>query len=340
MRALKLGAIAVVLAIVVALFALLIPNTLNSPDEDAPTVADAAHASRAVISPNPKSSWRAHHSGMCCALPRAGGGYRVWLTGRETADGPFVIGWLDVDQDFNVVDEAKEPCLRPDPRDTKGVLMPCVVDVGDHHRMYFTGHLPGLAFSRDGGKTWEKHPERILKTDSVDTVSLGTNCVVRDGETWRTFYTAVQPRGPGKDFRDDRSFIRFAESSDGIHWTKPPNNLAIDAEPEGTSARPSVWKEGERWLMLFSTAAKMTRDFPGRQYRIHVADSDDGKVFHDRGQVLGPSRSPGTFDSERVSYPWSLPDDRGRYLYSGDDFGRTGIGLARLTIPRRRKGAP
>jgi hypothetical protein len=332
---LKLATAAVVVVGIVAfLAAMLRPGSLNKTDDATDTHESSGTTRRLVIAPNAQSSWRKHHSGMCSALPRREGGYRVWLTGREQPDGPFVIGWVDLDDRFRVVDESTEPCLRPESKDAKGVLMPCVVESSDQLRMYFTGHLPGVAFSRDAGKTWTIQPERILKQDSVDPVSLGTNCVVKDGDTWRTFYTSVQPKGPGKGFRDDRFLIRYAESADGLSWTKPANNLSLDADPEGTSARPNVWQDGARWLMLYSRAPKMTRDNPGRQYRIHIAESSDGKTFHDLGEVLGPSSRKGDFDDERVAYAWSLPDDRSLFLYSGNDFGRTGIGLAKLHVPR------
>lgn len=319
------------------LFCLLLMNcaAAGEPPTDA---GDAKSPSRrlAFIPPNPKSSWRAVQSGMCSALPLPGGGYRIWVTGREPTKRPMVIGWMDVDANFKVIDESAEPCLRPEPVDKAGVLMPCVVDAGNGElRMYFTGYRPGLAFSRDFGKTWTKHPDRILEVDDVDPVSLGTNCVVRDGEIWRTFYTAVQPPRYAGELKIDRFLIRYAESSDGLKWTKPKENLALDADPFGTSARPDVWRDGARWLMLYSRAPAVSPEFPVRRYRLRLAESADGRAFRDVVPVLDPTNRAEDFDSMSCEYGWTLPDDRSRFLYSGNGFGRSGLGVARLIDPIR-----
>jgi hypothetical protein len=179
-----------------------------------------------------------------------------------------------------------------------------------------------LAISHDGGRSWQKHPQRTLALDDIDRVQIGTQCVVRDSETWRMFYTSIQ--------EGDRYLIRYAESADGIVWKKPGENLAIDADSKGTSSRPCVWKQDNRWLMLYSRAPGLAGGDDERKYRIHLARSHDGRRFVDVGEVLGPTHRLGDFDAESTAYAWSLPDDRARFLYSGDGFGRTGIGLGTL----------
>lgn len=319
-----------VCALVVALN-VTVRTFLRVDDYEKPDVLERPPDQRvAFIPPNPRSIWRSLHSGMCSALPLKEGGYRVWVTGRIEGQ-PLSIGWVDLDRDYRVTAECSEPCIVAEKEDwvsrpAAGVFMPCVVDCVDHLRMYFAASGgPGLAFSHDGGKSWEKLPRRLLQLDAIDQVGIGTTCVVRDGPTWRLFYTTIQP--------GNRYFIRYAESADGIEWKKPANNLALDADPEGSCSRPNVWNDGLRWLMLYSRAPALALTGGVRQYRIHLAESLDAKTFREIGLVLGPTGRSGDFDSQTVEYGWSFPDDHTLFLYSGDDTGRTGFGVARLFIP-------
>ena len=58
--------------------------------------------------------------------------------------------------------------------------------------------------------------------------------VIKDGDTFRMYYRGAQPPGQThKDFRGYRYAVCYAESRDGIHWTKP--GLGI-VELEGSKA--------------------------------------------------------------------------------------------------------
>lgn len=284
---------------------------------------------RQIIEPRPQS-WRADHSGMCCSTLNRNG-HRIWLTGKAPGSPLWQIGWVDVDWKFRVVAESPDAVLKADPSGfaVRGCLMPCVVKHGKELRMYHVGvgaerypfdlnHRPMLAISRDGGNTWERQPKPLLELESGEE-SIGTHHVWCESDGWRMVYTSVQGIPPNR-----RYVLRFADSIDGLHWVNPANNIALDI-PDRTCGRPCVWKDGDRYLMTFSFSGG------GVKYRIRYARSDDGQHFHDCGQILDVNQSG--WDSEMVEYAWVLPGQR-QFLYSGNQWGAAGIGVAPLLIPK------
>lgn len=284
-------------------------------------------ARRQIIAPK-LGGWRSDHCGMCCAIP-ARDGYRVYLTGKAYQSSLWQIGWVDVDRDFGIVAESDDAVLKANPlgHDVRGCLMPMVVDCGDHLRMHYVGvgaarykddlnHRPMLAISRDGGATWERNPAPLLQLDPGED-SIGTHHVWQETDGWHMIYTSVVAPPPNR-----RYVLRFAESNDGLTWHKPANNIALDI-PDRTCGRPCVWKDGDLYRMTFCFSGG------GVKYRVRCAESRDGQHFEDCGQVL--DISPTGWDSEMVTYAWVLPD-RKRMLYSGNEWGRTGIGIAPLHI--------
>ena len=304
----------------------------------AATIPDDPEIPRLRIAfPKADSNWRSSFCGMCCAIPR-GEGTRVFATGR-TANGS-VIGWMDFDADWNRVGESPGAGLvpgQPGTHDCESVLMPCVVNCDDHLRMYYGAHgggrFPGpstcigLAFSDDGGATWRKHPMPILSRDDTDPDGSSTPFVVRvAADDWRMFYTSIR-RYPNDTFRGQS---RFAISRDGISWSKPANNVAMDRDGKSTCSRPCVWKDRELWRMVYSFAQAKTETAEGKHYHARMATSIDGLHFIDAVELLAPSESG--FDSQMVAYAFPIPE-RGIFLYSGNGFGAGGIGLAKLNLP-------
>lgn len=66
-------------------------------------------------------------------------------------------------------------------------------------------------------------------------------------------------------------------------------------------------------------------------YRIGYAESADGREWMRRDEDAGIDVSPEGWDSEMIAYPFVFDHDGSRYmLYSGNGFGRDGMGLAVL----------
>jgi hypothetical protein len=285
-----------------------------------------------LLAPDQGKKWRAVHAGMCCALPWDDG-FRVWYTGREGGNNPYQIYRADFDDNWNVIGEDSEPAIPANGEfDRAGAFMPCVVEVDGHLRMYYAAHKEGefpgpgssamFAESFDGGITWIKQGH-TLTAEGDDDHGVGTHCVFRDDEKWRMIYTHVEGVRPKM-----RYFMKYAVSDDGKRWHRPLDNTAIDFDG-GTSARPCVWWEGDRWLMVYTHNEKY-RPESGRgpkTYRIRWADSQDGMRFADRGELLDISERG--WDSQMVCYGWAVPD-RGLMFYTGNEWGKGGFGVVKL----------
>lgn len=284
-----------------------------------------------ILAPHLSYPWRSGHCGMACGLP-LGDGCRVWYTGN--LPGGFQICRADFDKDWNMVPGSDAPCLgvgRPGEFDAAAVFMPCVIEAEGQLRMYYAAHekggfpgpasSTGLAVSLDGGATWAKAGQ-ILTATGPDSGGVGTHCVFEAGGRWQMIYTRVVGTRP--PVGGMRYVLCHAESQDGIHWTREPRNISLDHDG-GTSARPSVWKAGGRFFMLYTHNAKAGRG--PATYRIRLAESADGQHFEDRGQFLDVAKSG--WDSQMVCYPWVIPA-RGVFLYTGNEFGKGGIGVAKL----------
>jgi len=118
-----------------------------------------------------------------------------------------------------------------------------------------------------------------------------------------------------------RHLIKYAESNDGINWTRG-NAIAIDfcGPQEYAICKPCVIKHDNVYQMWFCAR--------GSAYRIYCAKSSDGISWRREAEpVLQVSESG--WDSEMVEYPFVFEHESELYmLYSGNDFGKAGFGIA------------
>jgi hypothetical protein len=181
----------------------------------------------------------------------------------------------------------------------------------------------GLAVSADGGRTFEKVSRGpLIERDDVDPLMMASACVLIEGGVWRMWYLSnTRWSAEGREPKP-RYHIRYAESSDGMHWRRE-GVVCIDFrdESEYAIARPSVLKDGGLYRMWYSHR--------GDRYRIGYAESDDGLTWTRRDEEVGIDVSPAGWDSEMIEYAHVfLHRGRLHMLYNGNDYGRSGVGLA------------
>jgi hypothetical protein len=121
--------------------------------------------------------------------------------------------------------------------------------------------------------------------------------------------------------------ICAAQSEDGRRWVK--QGLAVPYELGKVQAfsRPTVIGHSEiGYQMWFSYRGD------GRtRYRIGYATSDDGDEWALRVADAGIDVSESGWDAEMIEYPFVFDHQGCRYmLYNGNDYGKTGFGLAIL----------
>lgn len=274
--------------------------------------------------------WAATHAALPTLERVDGDRARILFSGRD-AQGRASIGRADVSLAGGPPDVHPEPVLLPGPLgafDDAGVTTSCLVEHEGRLHLYYTGwslgvSVPfyfygGCAVSADGGATFERASAApVLERNGVDPYLTASPWVMVEDGRWRMWYVSATGWERAGDAVRHRYHIRYAESADGLAWDRD-GRVCIDfAGPdEYALSRPCVVKEGDRYRMWFAAR--------GDRYRIHRADSADGVDWTRIGEVQLDGESEG-WDAEMQAYPLVV----GRWmLYNGNDYGRTGIGLA------------
>jgi hypothetical protein len=287
------------------------------------------------FAPQSNSGWLNSHA----ALPivdRIAGGYRVYFSSRDTG-GRAQVGFFETGPEFGEVTRVSErPVIGLGPLgafDDSGVNASWIVNHDHKKYNYYSGwslgfsvpfyFFVGLAISDDGGDTYRRvSPSPILERSDVDPYLTGSPCVLVEDGRWRMWYVS----GTGWEMKDERPqhryHIKYAESNDGIAW-KREGFVCIDykSEDEYAISRPCVVKHGDSYRMWFASR--------GSSYRIGYAESIDGLKWIRKDEESGIDVSASGWDSEMVAYPYVFEHEGGYYmLYNGNEYGKTGIGLA------------
>jgi hypothetical protein len=119
-----------------------------------------------------------------------------------------------------------------------------------------------------------------------------------------------------------RHVIKYAESGDGIRWTRRDIvAIGFKSQDEYAICKPCVRRANGRYQMWFCAR--------GSAYRICYAESGDGITWNRMDEAIGIDVSASGWDSEMIEYPFIFDHKAERYmLYAGNDFGKTGFGLA------------
>ncbi len=152
-------------------------------------------------------------------------------------------------------------------------------------------------------------------------------CVIKDGDKFRMYYTA----GDGRN----GWFVGYAESRDGLNWTKPTlgiyeyagskdNNLVLGDDPargESRVCHPWVLRDGDIYRIYYSVSVD-----PGT-YCVATATSQDGIHWvKDPQVVILPRGAKGSFDYWYAAIPKVVRDAAGyKMWYTGYNGGPTHV---------------
>ena len=286
--------------------------------------------------------WAVSHAALP-VVDEVAGGHRVYFSARDER-GRARIGWAETDLAVpGTWTVSHKPAIDIGPLGTfsdSGVTSSCLVTHKDRKYQFYTGwslgaSVPfflnvGLATSDDGGATFtplSKAP--LLDRSGVDPYLTASPWVIVEGGIWRMWYVSGHSwrMAAGKPMH--KYHIRYAESRDGIDWDRR-GLVCIDFknDAEYAIARPCVIRDGDRYRMWYS--------YRGERYRIGYAESSDGIGWVRMDECAGIDVTPGDWDGDMMEYP-CVVDAGGRrlMLYNGNDYGRTGIGLAEMTETAR-----
>lgn len=296
-----------------------------------------------IFAPSGREWWMRTHAALPVPLLVDGGVCRVYISGRNE-DNQAQIGFFefDISDSARVLRVSADPvvCLGPlGAHDESGVTSSCLVSVDGALYLYYTGwslgktvpftfHI-GVAISKDGGVSFQKPSEGpILGRSRFDPYLVASPSVLCEGSLWRMWYVSglrweTTDVGPKHYYH-----IRYAESDDGITWV-PTGKVCVDfsGKDEFAFGRPVVIKAaGGGYRMWYCVR--------GAAYRIGYAESADGVSWIRRDDQAGIAASSEGWDSEMLAYPYVFEHGGAAYmLYNGNDYGRTGVGLAVLNGP-------
>ena len=281
------------------------------------------------------SAWAVSHAALPIPEPIADGRWNVYLSLRDQ-QGRARIGRavLTLEPTPTFAPLEPDPVLELGERgtfDDNGIVGSCLTTVGDRRYLFYTGWnrgvtVPfylgaGLAVSDAGGPFRRVSRAPVLQLVDEEPFLTGSPFVSNEGARWRMWYisgTGWITEGSGLEPCYN---IRYAESHDGIQWERP-GRTCIDYGPgEHAIARPWVIRDRDRYRMWFAVR--------GVRYRIAYAESVDGITWTRADQVGGLLPSGEGWDSDMVEYPCLIDYCGRRYmLYNGNDYGKTGVGLA------------
>ncbi|WP_200159975.1 glycoside hydrolase family protein [Francisella philomiragia] len=263
--------------------------------------------------------------------------YRVFFSGRDSSN-KSSVGYVDIDiLKHEVVSCCDEVVFKNGPEDS---FYSHGVSIGNMYEVDTKNYIQFMAWQIRNNSHWrgdigrlsiDANLEKItldpncvyIGCDNEDSISLSYSCVLYDDGIYKMWY------GSTVDWNSENGemihVIKYATSHNGEQWQK--HGLAIPYEIGVAQAfsRPTVVRDSYGYHMWFSY-----RSGDGTKYRIGYAHSNDG-ISWDRKQDSGIDVSERGWDSEMICYPFVFDHKGKRYmLYNGNDYGKTGFGLAVL----------
>jgi hypothetical protein len=279
--------------------------------------------------------WAVTHAALPVASPRGSDEFEVLLSLRD-GEGRARIGRtrLSMGDQPRLAPLEAAPILDLGPLgafDDSGVTTSCLVHDRGRRLLFYTGWsrgvtvpfylAAGLAVS-DGGPFERLSLAPLFDRTPDDPFLTASPFVLVDDDRWRMWYVSATEWRQGPDGPRHYYNIRYAESQNGLEWTRPGSVcLNYASASEHAFARPSVVRDGDRYRMWFAVR--------GERYRIAYASSIDGVHWTRADTESGLTPSGDGWESEMVEYPYVFDWAGRRYmLYNGNGFGRTGVGLA------------
>ena len=292
-----------------------------------------------IFEPNCQYDWVKSH-GMLPVIDQIKNDlFRIYFSGRDKLNisrTGFVE--ININEPTKILYLSESPILdigKLGSFDDNGVSPTCIVTNGNEKYFYFMGwnkgskvraaEVSGLAISKDNGKTFERFSKApiIDRTDSEPYTILVISCIIIDNGVWRMWYDSA-------DYWIDKELprynIKYAESSDGIHWKRDGLiSVNYQNEDETRISRASIIKDNGVWRMWYCYAVG------SGGYKIGYAESKEGYQFERLDHKTGIELSISGWDSEMICYPNVFKHKEKIYmLYCGNGYGRTGFGLAIL----------
>lgn len=282
--------------------------------------------------------WAVSH----CAVPFAehvtGEIFRVFFTTRDAQNRSHTACMLiDISQPSKALDICDGPVLAPGALgtfDDSGAMGSWLTSVGEKTYLYYQGWNLGLtvAFRNSIGvavRSGDGEFRRVFDGPILDRTArephfTGTPCVIEDNGHWHMWYLSCVGWHMEAEKPKHRYHIKYASSNNGLDWDRGGDvSIDFNNNSEYAISRPSVLQQGDLWRMWYS--------YRGDRYRIGYAESENGLRWERMDHLAGIDVAQAGWDSDMIEYPFVFEHGGSVYmLYNGNDYGRTGFGLAIL----------
>ena len=266
--------------------------------------------------------------------------YRLFFSSRDQYNHSS-IHYLDfkIDKNFSIQFISRVPILSKGMLghfDDNGVYSGTIVPYQQKLYMFYSGRSNGvddlfymsigLSLSHDSGKSFQRYRESpILSRSDYDPWLVTAPCVFKFKNKWFMIYTSGAAIFNDRTSRYD---LKIATSSDFFNWEHTGITAIPLNEDEANLSTSTVIEIGGILHMWFSVKPKIG------EYRIGYASSKDGINWTRNDDLLGLGVSEEGFDDKGLSYPNVFVHQSYIYMvYSGNQNGKLGCGLARLKIP-------
>ncbi len=287
------------------------------------------------------SEWMYSHGSNPVFKLLEDGTQRIYFTCRDKNSKSYIASLdVDIENDFKISNLSKNPVLTPGEIglfDDSGVVMGCFQQVEGQDFLYYLGwnlkvtvpwlNTIGLAIYNPITKQYKKNSlAPMMDRSSEDPFSISYPSVLFDEGVYKMWYGSNL--NWGKDQSSMQHVFKYAESKDGINWNRT-NEIVVGLEHlnEYALSKPWVLKDRGVYKMWYSYRAngEITT------YRIGYAESLDGKKWIRKDDEAGIDVSESGWDSQMISYPCVFDYKEKRYmLYNGNDYGKSGFGVAVL----------
>ncbi|SRR6266481_3112867 len=300
-----------------------------------------------IFKPDHNFPWMISHAAIPVVDSMNEGKLRIYYSSRDS-QGRSRPTYIEVDDSdpsriIYIHDRPILPLGDAGTFDDNGIMPSWIVNHGGTKYLYYIAWNPqvtvsyrlaiGLAISTDGGKTFEKYSDGPICDRDISEPFFNTApCVLKDGDKWRMWYVSCTGWRLINDRQEPLYNIKYAESKDGIYWTRTGHIcIGYDNFTEAIG-RPSVYFKDDKFRMLYSyRSASNYRTDPAKSYRLGYAESSDGLHWTRFDEQVGIDRSSQGWDSEMIEYCYRHDQGNSTYLfYNGNGFGMSGVGYAKL----------
>lgn len=292
----------------------------------------------------PTEAWEASYGMIGPRVLKIGNQYKMWYTGLDLRR---QIGLATSNDGIYWTKFNGNPVLRngnPGSFDSEHVQYGSVLFINDQYWMWYSGHNGqawqiGLATSSDGIQ-WTKHPNNPVLTignsGEWDSYGIPAATVLYDGHVFRMWYSANGPQ-----------YVQasgYAESSDGIHWKKHPNNPVLTPVPgpwesNAIGINTVLYIDGvyQAWYV-----GNTNETGYGTRASLGLATSQDGINWQRYGgnPLVTPGEN-GTWDSITLGGYWVMRENNAyKMWYSGrrDDIWKIGYAVSAPKPPTGARG--